>query len=92
MLEDVHGSSVLGVNYPRRKLSGYNYLGAIFLGGNCTGGNYPGVIVWGTVVRGATVLGGNCRGGGGQLSSSYIKGIVKVIVKAVSKPSLKIND
>ena len=25
-----------GVNYPRRILCGCNYLGAIFLGGNCT--------------------------------------------------------
>ena len=28
---DVQGSSVLRVNYPRRKLSGCNYLRAIFL-------------------------------------------------------------
>ena len=48
---DAQGSSVLGVIYPRRKLSWYNYLGAIFpggnftrgncAGGNCLGGNYP---------------------------------------------------
>ena len=44
-------SSVHGVNYPRRKLPRCNYLGTIFLGGNCPGlnclrgnflkGNYP---------------------------------------------------
>ena len=44
---------VQGANYPRRKLSGCNYLGAIFLGENCPGGNClgggwsVGVIVWG---------------------------------------------
>ena len=36
---DVQGSSVHGVNYPRRKMSRCNYLGAIFLGGNCPEGN-----------------------------------------------------
>ena len=60
-LGDVQGSSVLGVNYPRRILSGYNYLGAIFLrgivqeqlaGGNCLG----------PIVREATALVGNCPG------------------------------
>ena len=38
---DIQGSSVQGVNYPRRKMYGCNYLGAIFLGGNCMGGNCP---------------------------------------------------
>ena len=37
---DVQGSSVQGVNYPRRKLTRCNYLGAILLGENCPGGNY----------------------------------------------------
>ena len=58
-MADVHGSSVLGVNYPRRKSSVSNYLGAIFLGGNCTGGNCPGEKLSG----GSVVLGGNCPGG-----------------------------
>ena len=60
---DVRGSSVLGVNYPRRKLSGYNYLRAIFLGGNCTGGNCPGGNCLGGSCPGAITLGGNCSGG-----------------------------
>ena len=54
-MEDVKGSSVQGVNYPRRKLSGFNYLGTIFLGANCLRDNCPGVIVWGAII-----LGGNC--------------------------------
>ena len=37
---DVQGSSVQGVNYPRRKLTRCNYLGAILLGENCPGGSY----------------------------------------------------
>ena len=52
---DVQGSSVKGINYRRRKLSGCNYLGAIFLSENC-----PGVIV-----RRAIMLGSNCPGGNG---------------------------
>ena len=45
------------VNYPRRKLFGCNYLGTIFLGGNCTERGW--VIVRGVIVWGATVLSGN---------------------------------
>ena len=44
MLEDVHGSSVLGVNYPRRKSSACNYLGSIVLGWNFPGGGLSGGI------------------------------------------------
>ena len=65
---DVQGSSVQGVNYPRRKLSGCNYLGAIFLCENCSGGN----------CLGAVCQGGNCLGGQlsrGELSRSHLKHI-----------------
>ena len=55
---DVQGSSVKGINYRRRKLSGCNFLGAIFLSENCPGSNCPGVIV-----RRAIMLGSNCPGG-----------------------------
>ena len=37
---------------PGRRLSECNYLGAIFLIGNCQGVNARGVIVWGAIVRG----------------------------------------
>ena len=47
---DVQGSSIQGVNYPRRKLSECNYFGAIFLGGNCSGAFVTGEIVQGGVV------------------------------------------
>lgn len=50
---DVQGSSVHGVNYPRRKMSRCNYLGAIFLGGDCPEGNCPG----------GNCQGDNCLGG-----------------------------
>ena len=50
---DIQRSSVLGVNYPRRKLSGCNYLVAIFLGGNCLG----------EIVQEAFVLVGQLSGG-----------------------------
>ena len=53
---------VQGANYPRRKLSGCNYLGAIFLGENCPGGNCLGGVVRGVNCLGAVVLGGNCPG------------------------------
>ena len=66
---DVHGSSVLGVNYPRRKLSVCNYVGAIFLGGNsagvkgpestCLRGNCPGD----NCPRWELSVGGDCPGG-----------------------------
>ena len=52
-MADVQRSSVLGVNYSKRKVSGCNYLGAIFLGENCPGGNClggglsGGLIEWG---------------------------------------------
>ena len=64
----VQGSSALGVNYPRKKLSRCNNLrtislvgtvqvqlsgGAIVLGGNCLGG----------IVLGENCSGGNCLGG-----------------------------
>ena len=59
---------VQGVNYQRRKLSGCNYLWAVFLGGNfprgnCTRGNCPGFFSGGTIMMGAIILGGNCPGG-----------------------------
>ena len=41
-----------GGNFPRWKLSGGNYLGAIALGEHCPGG----------IIQGAIVLGGNCLG------------------------------
>ena len=41
---DVRGSSFQQTIYPRRKLSGYNHMGTIFLGGN-----FPGAIVQGVV-------------------------------------------
>ena len=46
-----------------RRLSECNYLGAIFLIGNCQGVNARGVIVWGAIVQGAIILGGNCPEG-----------------------------
>ena len=51
-----HLLSLQGVNYPRRKLFGCNYLGTIFLSGNCPGENCPGTIDQG----GGNCLGGNC--------------------------------
>ena len=42
-----------------RKLSSCNYLGAIFLGGNCTGGG-GGVNFMGAVALGRNCPGGNC--------------------------------
>ena len=71
-------SSVLEVNYPRRKLSGCSYLRAIFLGGNCTVGiiqeelaggqlSLVAIVQWGAIVWGGgncpvNCLGGNCPG------------------------------
>ena len=37
---DLQGSSVQGVNYPGRRLTRCNYLGAILLDENCPGSNY----------------------------------------------------
>ena len=59
---DVQGSSVLGFNYPRRKLTRCNYLGAILLGENCPGaiilgGNFPGEFSGGNCPE------GNCARG-----------------------------
>ena len=52
-----------GGNYPRRKLSGCNYLGAIFLGGNCArGALVHGVIVWEQLSWGKLSLVGIVRG------------------------------
>ena len=51
-MRHVQGLSVKGVNYLKRKLSGCNYLGAIFLGGDCLG-----------VIAQEYLSGGNCPGG-----------------------------
>ena len=61
---DVQGSSVQGVNYLRRNLSRFNYLGAFFLGGNwprnnCPGGSCSGGVQWELAI----ILGGNCPAG-----------------------------
>ena len=75
---DVQGSSALGVNYPRKKLSRCNNLraislvgtvhvqlsgGAIVLGGNCLGGIVLGGTCLGGIVLGENCSGGNCLGG-----------------------------
>ena len=52
-----HLLSLQGVNYPRRKLFGFNYLGTIILSRNCPGENCPGTIDPG---GGGNCLGGNC--------------------------------
>ena len=66
---DIQGSSVRGVNYPRRKLPSCNYLGEILLGANCPGGE---AIALGGNCLGSNLLGGNCLGASvqGELSCS----------------------
>ena len=54
---DVQGVICAGGNYPRRKLSGFNYLGANFLSGNYVGGGEGNCPRW-------ELYGGNCPGGG----------------------------
>ena len=49
---DIQGSSVLGVNYSRRKLPGCNYQGIIVWEAIALGGYCPG--------EGEQLLGGNC--------------------------------
>ena len=64
-----HLLSLQGVNYPRRKLFGFNYLGTIILSRNCPGENCPGTIDPGgvtvlvAIVPVTIILDGNCLGG-----------------------------
>ena len=59
-MEDVQGSSVLGINNPRRELSGGNFPRWDLCREQFSGG----IIVWGTIVLGGNfsggLFGGNC--------------------------------
>ena len=61
-MKDRKGVICPGGHYPGRKLSGCNYLVAIFLGGHCPGVVVRVVIVWRQIVWGEIILSGNCPG------------------------------
>ena len=68
---DIQGSSLHVVNYPSRKLSNCNHLGATFVGENCLGNNCPGDNCRKCQFSGGNYLGGNCPEGNCPVPRSY---------------------